>query len=341
MASRILIAGETGNHCLEMSYYKAFQDAGHEVKLYDTKKAVMKYARLGALGYRLHQFLPVDVWIRKANKEFTEEVKLFKPDILIAFTGAEILPGSFAYIKSILPVRIAWYWADPLPNLSRYLHQGLPLADLVASYSSSSLQPFTAMGARAVCWLPFAGDTEAHYMKAAACEKYTYDISFIGSWRPEREAALKTIFENFPGLRFKISGPYWNRCSFKPIRKLAGIQSYFGQSFSAVVQQSFLNLNVIDNSNFPSVNMRFFEIITAGGLALSSTGPEMETTFIDKAHLLYFNSQEQLVETVRYAFDNAAKMETLKTAAQQLLMEKHLYRHRASSLHALLTGTNS
>ena len=105
MAKRVLIAGETGNHCLEMSYYKAFLDAGHEVKLYDTKKAVKKYARLGKLGYRVHQFLPVDAWVRKANKEFTEDVKLFKPDLLIAFTGAEILPGSFAYIKSMEAAR--------------------------------------------------------------------------------------------------------------------------------------------------------------------------------------------------------------------------------------------
>src|SRR6188768_390607 len=133
MSKRIMIAGEVGNHCLEMSYYDAFAAAGYEVKLYDTKTAVKKFARGGKLGYRIHQFFPVESWLRKANKEFTEEVKLFKPDLLLAFTGAEILPGSFAYIKSILPVKIAFYWADPLPNLTRYIHQSLPLTDLLAS----------------------------------------------------------------------------------------------------------------------------------------------------------------------------------------------------------------
>ena len=150
MANRILIAGETGNHCLEMSYYKAFLDAGHKVKLYDTKNAVKKYARLGQIGYKIHRFFPVEAWIRKANKDFTEAVKEFKPDLVIAFTGAEILPGSFAYIKTILPLKLALYWADPLPNMTRYIHQSLSLTDLVASYSKSSLDIFNQMGAKAV-----------------------------------------------------------------------------------------------------------------------------------------------------------------------------------------------
>lgn len=340
MDRRVLIAGETGNHCLEMSYYKAFLDAGYEVKLYDTKNAIKKYTRLGKLGYRIHQFLPVETWIRKANKEFTEEVKLFKPDILIAFTGAEILPGSFAYIKSILPTKIIWYWADPLPNLSRYLYQSLPLVDLVASYSSSSLGVFSRMGARLTCWLPFAADLDAHFLKASTKKEYAYDISFIGSWRPEREEALKTIFENFPELRFRISGPYWNRCNFIPLRRMSSTKSIYGKKLSEIVQNSFLNLNVIDRSNFPAVNMRFFEIIAAGGLELCSAGPEMEGTFINKAHLLYFNSQENLADVVQYALNNRDKMEEIKKAAQQLLCEKHLYKHRVETLKSLITNLN-
>lgn len=319
-----------------MSYQKAFLELGCEVLLYDTKSAVKKYARLGKAGYRIHQFFPVESWLKKANKDFTEVVKSFRPDIVIAFTGAEILPGSFAYIKSILPLKIAMYWADPLPNLSRYIYQGLPLADLLASYSRSSLQVFGLMGARTACWLPFAADLDAHFSPAGSAKNYLYDVSFIGSWRPEREASLRTIFEAFPGLRFKISGPYWNRCAFLPLRKIASPNPVYGKDFSAVVQQSLLNLNVIDNSNFPAVNMRFFEIIAAGGLELCSAAPEMEDLFIHKKHILYYNSKESLTAAVQYALDHRAELDSMKTAAQHLLTEKHLYRHRAESFLAQL-----
>jgi len=341
MPQRIMIAGETGNHCLEMSYHKAFLNAGFETRLYDTKKAVAHYIRGGRIGSKLHQFFPVEAWLRKANKDFTEQVKEFRPDILIAFTGAEILPGSFAYIKSILPVQIVWYWADPLPNLTRYIHQSLPLTDLVASYSRSSMNVFKQMGAKSTCWLPFAADTDAHFVQAAARGTYQYDISFVGSWRPEREEALKIIFENFPGMRFKVSGPYWNRCSFLPIRKLSSTRALYGNDFSAIVQDSFLNLNVIDRSNFPAVNMRFFEIIAAGGLELCSAGPEMEDVFTNKEHLLYFNNEESLVNTMKYAFANKEKMESIKLAGQRLLCSEHLYSHRINALISLLNGTQN
>jgi hypothetical protein len=71
MAQRILIAGESGNHCLEMAYFDAFTALGHEVRLFDTRTAVMKYVKPNKLAYMLHRFLPVDAWIKKANKDLT------------------------------------------------------------------------------------------------------------------------------------------------------------------------------------------------------------------------------------------------------------------------------
>jgi spore maturation protein CgeB len=332
MIRRVLIAGETGNHCLEMSYYKAFSDAGYEVQLYDTKSAVKNSVRGGRWGYQVHRFFPVEAWIRKANKSFCEFVKFFQPDILIVFTGAEILPGSFAYIKSILPIRIVWYWADPLPNLSRYIFQSLVLTDLVASYSKSSLPVFSQMGAKKTCWLPFAADEEAHFGKARKQENYQFDVSFIGSWRPEREEVLKVIYENFPGFKFKISGPYWERCKFKPIRKIASSKPIYGKLFTEVVQQTFLSLNVMDTTNYPSANMRFFEILAAGGLELSSDAPEMRSQFIDGQHLLYFESTERLIKVIQNALDNKEKMEYIKSKGQQLLRSEHLYSARITEL---------
>jgi spore maturation protein CgeB len=337
MAKKVLIAGETGNHCLEMAYQKAFADAGHTVALYDTKKAVWQYARGGHWGYQLHRFFTVEAWVRKANKNFCEFVKAFRPDILMVFTGAEILPGSFAYIKSILPnTKIVWYWADPLPNLTQYIYKSLVFADLLASYSKSSLAVFGTMGAKKTCWLPFAGDVEAHFKQAEKKENYPFDISFIGSWRPEREAALKTIHQHFPFLQFKICGPYWHRCKYKPIRKIASSQPIYGKFFTEVVQQTFLNLNVIDTTNYPAANMRFFEIISAGGLQLCSATPEMEVEFQNRKQVLCFNTEEAIVETIQHALNNRAAMEDIKIAGQQLLLSQHLYLNRVAQLLPLI-----
>jgi spore maturation protein CgeB len=336
MAYKILIAGETTNHCLEMSYYEAFTALGHDVKLYNTKEAIQKYVKPGKWAYSLHQFFPVEAWIRKANKDFCTVALSFKPDILMLFTGAEILPGSFAFLKSILPVRIVWYWADPLPNLTRYIQSSLPLADLIFSYSKSSLRPFEAMGAIRTGWIPFAGDLSAHFVQATEKTEYTWDISFIGSWRPERERALQIIHQNFPTLRIRISGPYWRRCTYKPLKKIASGKPFYGKDFSEIVSRSFLSLNVIDETNYPAVNMRYFEILAAGGAEICSAAPEMEDLFKDRQQILYFSGKEQLISQIQYAFANKEKIEKMRLAAQELLMRENLYKHRALAILNML-----
>src|ERR1700748_3517260 len=101
---RILIAGESGNSCLETSYYNSLNECGYEVELFDTKQCLRKYARFRSLGYNLHRFFPVEAWLRKANKEFAEFAINYNPNVIILFTGAEVLPGAIAYIKTRIPV---------------------------------------------------------------------------------------------------------------------------------------------------------------------------------------------------------------------------------------------
>jgi len=336
MTRRILIIGETDSHCLERSYYDAFRSLGHDVTLFDTRKAIQQYARPGKWAYKLHLFFPVESWLRKASKQLAETAMAARPDLIVAFTGAQVLPGTFAFIKTMLPAPIVWYWADPLPSLHRYILSSLSVTDMVASYSNSSLEIFRTMGAKQTCWIPFAGDSKAHFEPAQARGSYAYDISFIGAWRPEREEALKVIVESFPDLKLKVSGPYWNRCSFKPLLKIINTKPLYGKAFTDVVQQSFLCLNVTDTTNYPAVNMRFFEIFSSGGAQLCSAGDEMRDIFRNREHLLYFSNKEELIDQVRYALSHKYEVEEMKKSAQSILLKEHMYKQRASALLAAI-----
>lgn len=315
-----------------MSYYDAFKSLGHTVELFDTKTAIINFSKPAKIGYQIHRFFPVEAWIRKANKQLAEYVSEFKPDMVIAFTGAEILPGTFAYIKTLHETKIVWYWADPLPNLTRYIHDSLPLADLVATYSKASMGVFIQMGAKETCWIPFAADLAAHHSEAFGSFVYEYDISFVGTWRPEREKVLQFIHEKFPELRLYIQGPYWNRCTCKPLKKYIVPKPVYGKGFTSIVNKSFLNLNVIDNTNYPSVNMRFYEIFAAGGAQIASASPEMADMFRDKQHLLYFSNEGDLIEKIKYAFSNKELIEKMKQDGQKELYDKHLYKNRATDI---------
>ena len=333
MVKTIVIAGETGNYCLETSYYNAAIDLGLEAHLFDTKKAVLAHARLGKVGQEVHRFFSVKSWVRKANKDFITFVVKRNPDLVILFTGAEILPGTIGYLRSILKTRIVWYWADPLQNLSNFILEGARFSNLVASYSKSSLGFFETMGAPRTMWIPFAGDTTAHH-KNMNDNRMEYDVSFTGSWRPEREEVLKTIHQAMPHLRLRIDGPYWSRCEYQPIRKLAGKKPLYGPEFSAVVQKSLISLNVTDTTNFPAPNMRFFEILASGGTELVSGSDEMKSIFVDGEDLLYFNNNSELLEQVALLTVQPELSFQIRRQGYAKIAAGHLYTHRLTDLLA-------
>lgn len=329
---RILIAGESGNNCLETSYQHAFRQLGHEAEIFDTQQAVLKHARFGAIGKKLHRFFAVEAWLRKANKDLVNFAVSYQPDVLVAFTNAEILPGTIAYLKSRMPLKTVWYWADPLPNLNRYIHASLPLADLAAVYSRNTCAVFLELGARKAIWVPFAGDKEAHYEPVVPKENYEHDISFVGSWRPEREQCLSAIHRRMPNLRLAIYGPYWKRITDKSLKPFIQATPLYGKAFTGIVQRSFLNLNVADDNNYPAVNMRFFEIPVAGGLQLCSYSPEVTDVFTDREHVLYFKDEEELEQQIGYALAHKKEMDELRSTVQQLVLQQHLYTSRAQAI---------
>ena len=75
-------------------------------------------------------------------------------------------------------------------------------------------------------------------------------------------------------------------------------EGLYGEDFSKVVQSSRINLNIIDDTNFPAANMRFFEIPVLGGIEVSSLCPELENDFINQEHLFYYKNLGDLVEIV-------------------------------------------
>jgi spore maturation protein CgeB len=159
---------------------------------------------------------------------------------------------------------------------------------------------------------------------------YRADVSFIGGWRPEREKVLS----QFKGLDLKIWGPDWGRrCRGNSVimDSWQG-RPALGQEFSKVVTASKINLNIIDPTNFPAANMRFFEIPTAGGLQLSSQCPEMENDFCHGVHIFYYRDSKDLREHVSYLLANPDVCSKVAEAGRTRVLGAHTYTARISAI---------
>jgi spore maturation protein CgeB len=336
MSGRLMLVGQFSAGALERSYQRAFRQAGCEVEIFDMNQAVGRNVRFGRWGEKWNRFLPVEPWITKANRELVLAAQSFGPDVLVVVGQNPVRAGALAQIRATHPpVRTALIWPDSMVFLGGGTLLCLPLYDLVATYSSATVPVFDRLGAAAVAWIPLAADPEMHSPVAlTGADDDRADVGFIGQWRPERESALDQLIRAKPDLRIKIWGLDWGRRCHRrsPVRKAWQGHSVFHEDFASAVAGCKINLNVIDPTNYPAANMRFFEIAVAGGAQVSSRCPEMETIFRPGETVVYYQNEEELPEVVERLLADDEARGRIAVAAQAFVAAEHCYVHRAREI---------
>lgn len=326
----VLTSGST--YALGNFFIKALRNNGHQVVGFDLFAARSKYIRGGIIGRKINDFWPVDSWTRKANRDLVVYIQQYKPDHILISGDNPILIGSLAFARSILPdLRITLFWPDTLANLTRNITHLSPLVDLVASYSKTAITQFKLLGFRESIWTPFAGDIEflGDSTENLFKEDFDYDCSFVGGWRPEREHVIDTIVNALPDISLKIVGPLWSkRVRNKKLVKFIDDRPIYGKEFGDFIRSSRINLNIIDDTNFPAANMRFFEIPAAGGLQLSSECPEMKDLFLEGEHIYYYESPDQVVDKIRNILAHPEEAHKVRRKSHAYVKEHHNYVQR-------------
>lgn len=330
---RVMLVGQFGPGSLERSYRAAFGSLGYEVTSFDITQTIERHCRLGRWGRTFNSFVPVEPWIRKANRDLVTQAFTFQPDYLLTFGHYPIQPGALAQIRASNNTALIHVWPDTLLNVGNNLISCLPLFDLIASYSQASVEQLRRLGAERVAWIPLAGDPSLH--SAAECSEsekacYGSDVTFIGGWRPEREAILSTL----GSFNLKIWGPDWGRrCrGNRAVVKNWKGRPLYDTEFAKAVASSKINLNIIDPSNYPAANMRFFEIPMAGGLQVSSPCPEMELEFLHGEHLFYYRDDKELSDLIATLIADTPLRTRVAQAGQAKVLAKQTYTDRVRSI---------
>lgn len=333
----VLIIGSDALGALESSYGRAFAGLGWGVSFWDPVENANRYARGGPLGRRLSSFVRVEPWLTKANRQLVIDAMRLRPHLILAFTHSHLLPGALAQLRAASEAALVQIWPDTISNWSPVLSANLPLYDLVATYSRATVPILERMGARKAIWLPLAGDPDLHPARIAQRPDLAAEVSFIGGWRPEREAVLSCL----SSFDLKIWGPEWGRhCrGNRAMLKAWQRRALRGVEFAQAVQASKINLNIIDPTNYPAANMRFFEIPTAGGLQVCSPCPEMEDEFRHGEHIFYYQRSDDLPDLLRSLLADDDLRAKVAAAAHEKALAAHTYTHRARRLLEILDLT--
>ena len=334
----VMIVGQFWHGSLEGSYARAFESLGCQVTRWDLPGAIQRHTRLRRLGKFINTFWPVEAWINKANRELILAARENQPDLILIGGAGMVRAGALAQIKVTLPdTRLVLLWPDNPLRLMGYVIHCLPLYDLVATYSQSTVEVFARLGAPRVEWTPLAADLMLHSAQVAISDSqrqtFTCDVGFVGNHRPEREEAVRALLA--AGVSVKVWGhDYWRRDALDPkkVRLYWQGQPLYGDDFARAVRCSQISLNPIDPTNYPAANMRFFEILACGGVALNSACPDMEQLFPDGVAAFYYQSSAELVDIVREILQDETRRRAVALAGHQQVLKQHTYVHRAAHI---------
>lgn len=332
---KILVVSDSSIYAIGHSFIRALKEMGHETEIFDVQSAIDKYTKLGNIGRKVHTFWPVEAWTRKGNRELAIFFQRFRPHHVIVSGNAPVSFGTLAFWKSIAPeTTLSLFWPDMLTNLQQIHVNSARLYDQVATYSKATIPVFQQLGFKHAIWLPFAGDSEFLGSSVPHLnDTFEYDLSFIGGWRPEREKAMLSVVKEFPDMKIGLRGNYWARESKnKEIKKIINSESLYGKSFGDFIRASRINLNVIDDTNYPAANMRFFEIPAACGLQLCSHCPEQENIFQEGEHIYYFSNSSKLIDQVEHIIKNPIEAQIIRQKSFELIKKSHTYFHRMQQI---------
>jgi len=324
--------GRLGHHVTfferDAPYYAAARDLTaldqHTLRIYPTWEAVREEARAALDG--------ADAAI----------VTSYCPDSLAA---SALVHDSRATIRAFYdldaPITLARIRAGrPVDYLGP---QGLSRFDVVLSFAGGpALAELTSLlGARRVFALHGSVDTDA-YAPAPARSLYRANLSYLGNYSADRQAALSSLFlepvRRSRGRRFVLGGSLYPH-DFPWLSNLHYVGHVAPKDHPAFYGSSSLTLNI---SRGPMVTMghcpsgRLFEAAASGAAVLSDAWEGLERFFTPEREILLVQTKEDVLAALARP---AGELAAIGRAARDRALHEHTATHRASELIRILSTT--
>lgn len=297
----ILLVGKISStaYTYASSFERAFQTLGYNVATFNTKQHfVPNYKLLAPLNNYL------------CNVQLIRTVKQHKPDLIFFLKADSISHKTLRTIKQISKAKLVHFYPDnPFSfwngNSNKNVLLSLPLFDDFLIWSNMLMPALEAAGAQHVSYFPFAYDQTIFEQEITISEhereRYTADVSFVGTWEPERAWWLKQLRKRMPHIKLAIWGNGWGHEQCGPLGPyIKGPAIYPPESIKAF-RMSTINLNFIRKQNRTSHNMRTFELPASKSFMLTQHSFEQaHELFEENKSIVCFETIDELVEKITF-----------------------------------------
>ncbi len=257
-----------------------------------------------------------------------------RPDLILVLKDLTLTPEQMTELKKSAGCPVVNWWVDD-PWQKAETARLLPLFDHVFVFDRSYLPRLHAEGVRQTHFLPCACDETVcrPLARQTAAEKYSCDLSFVGSFYPERAVLVRALSRDFS---VRIWGGGWKSPEARRLLEDSSIRRGPIVSDLTAVQiysASKMGLNHHHSqSRLGGLNMRAFELLASGLLPLTDRIPGMEELLEPDREAACYRSPEEAVQVARRYLEDPAERSRIIARGRERVLSEHTYLHRLRTL---------
>jgi Glycosyl transferases group 1 len=330
---RIFFIGDDNVGSNARSLREAFIALGHRCASLDSTDVVSP--RRGSFAH-LHRRAfgrPPARSLSSFRRRAIEAVEAVRPDLVVVFKGTWLDAATSMRTRAVAP--IIDYHPDDIgvrDDVSPGYLESVSLFRLSVTHRVCNVTELKSLGAKDVILLPQAFDPNLHAPLPGI--RNAWDVSFVGTCRPEREASL-AMLASLRRFRLRVAGGGWRR-SRLPGAIVSG--PAYGIDMAKIVSASTMSIGFVNHQSRDLRTYRSFEVPAIGSLFLAERTTEHEDTFRDRVEAVFFSSNDELIDLVSYYSAHATEAATVAAAGQSAVWRLDAtYERRATQILERLT----
>lgn len=345
--NKILCVGPIWQGSNAGALFRGFQKLNHIVTIID-ENYFISLNSLGRLG-KLIAKISREHQISQFNDVIINKAKSFKPDLIIIYKGAFILPKTISKLKALhVPV------VNFFPDVSFFVHgnlitKSLPLYDYIFTTKTFGIndlkQKFNLSNTG---FIPHGFDEDLHYPHSYGKHDFTdfeCEVSFIGDRDNKKENILSSVVEKFPTLRLNIWGLPWVHSEVMNLERAVKGESIFGDLYPIGIQSSKINLGLLSEvrpgaSSGDLITSRTFHIPACGGFMIHERTPDVLQFFEEGIEIECFSEVVELNEKIQFYLKNEKSREKISRKGYERCQKEHNLKFRAQQIVETLIEQN-
>ena len=250
----------------------------------------------------------------------------------IAWVDQGVLLGTemVKRLKDSIPILINYNVDDPFPSEDKtkkrfsLYRKSLSIYDLVVVVRVENIAEAHEAGARKVLHVYRSADEVAHAPLKLTSEdisRFASEVSFIGTWMPERGLFLARLLEL--GAPLTIYGDRWKKSGEWPILKSAWQgPPLYDANYIKAIQCSKICLGLLSKTNRDLHTQRSAEIPFIGSLFCAERTSEHEAMYQNGKEAVFWSTAEECAEKIFWLLKNEKIRSGIAKAGQIRCIKK-------------------